>query len=215
MMTLEVCTRRFVALLKLLCNLRETPRQSLSNPRSAIYMGEQDGRVRKQIVDAVKQLAKYHLDIWKQARLYVQRVLADVIERFSQDNLHMLWPIVLTVWHELLRPEMDSTSFSADMVTITSGALPVFEGLKAIRNRAIDGLFALFDCSSTAGEKREVVSALREATRLPGRVNSSNELFQLTLEDTKRITELLTRRATGQPYELLEHIEYIMLFDYW
>src|SRR6266567_1829699 len=180
----------------------------------AIYMGEQDGRVRKQIVDAVKQLAKYHLDIWKQARLYVQRVLADVIERFSQDNLHMLWPIVLTVWHELLRPEMDSTSFSADMVTITSGALPVFEGLKAIRNRAIDGLFALFDCSSTAGEKREVVSALREATRLPGRVNSSNELFQLTLEDTKRITELLTRRATGQPYELLEHIEHQMLYDY-
>src|SRR6266581_3688157 len=178
-----------------------------------IYKGEQDGRVRKQIVDAIKRLAKYHLDVWKKAGPYVQRVLADVLERFSQDDLRMLRPNVLTVWRELLGSEMESTSFSADALTITSSALPVFEGIKAIRKRAIDGLFALFDCSSTAGEKREVVSALREATRLPGRVNSSNELFQLTLEDTKRITELLTRRATGQPYELLEHIEHQMLYD--
>ncbi len=179
-----------------------------------IYKGEQDGRVRKQIVDAIKRLAKYHLDVWKKAGPYVQRVLADVLERFSQDDLRMLRPNVLTVWRELLGSEMESTSFSADALTITSSALPVFEGIKAIRKRAIDGLIALFDASSTEGEKREVVSALREATRLPGRANSSNELLQLTLEDTKRMTELLTERAAGQPYELLEHIEHGMLIDY-
>ena len=39
-MTLEVCTRRFAALLKLLCKLQETSKQSLSNPRSAISLGK-------------------------------------------------------------------------------------------------------------------------------------------------------------------------------
>ncbi len=180
-----------------------------------MYKGEQDREVHKQIVDAIKHLAKYHLDVWKQAGPYVQAVLADVMERFSQDDLHILRPIVLTVWRELLRSDMESTSFSADKLTINSRALPVFEGIKAIRNRAIDGLLALFDGSSTEGEKREVVSALHEATRLPGRASYSNELLQLTLEDTKRITELLTQRATGQPYELLEHLEHGMLYDYW
>jgi len=179
-----------------------------------IYKGDQDTEVRKQIVDAIKHLAKYHLDIWNQAGPYVQAVLADVMEKFSQDDLHMLQPIVLTVWRELLKPDMESTSFSADTLKINSRALPVFEGIKAIRNRAIDGLIALLDGSSTAGEKREVVSALWEATRLPGRASYSNELLQLTLEDTKRITELLTQHAIGQPYELLEHVEYVMLFDY-
>ena len=179
-----------------------------------IYKGDQDTEVRKQIVDAIKHLAKYHLNIWNQAGPYMQAVLANVMEKFSQDDLHMLQPIVLTVWRELLKPDMESTSFSADTLTINSRALPVFEGIKAIRNRAIDGLIALFDGSSTAGEKREVVSALCEATRLPGQANYSNELLQLTLEDTKRITELLTQRATGQPYELLEHVEYVILFDY-
>src|SRR5260221_8909296 len=179
-----------------------------------IYKGEQDSEVRKWIDDAVKHLAKYNLDVWKQAGPYVQAVLADVMESFSQDDLHMLRPIVLTVWRELLRSEMDSASFSADTLTINSRALPVYKDIKAIRNRAIDGLLALFDGSSTEGEKREVVSALWEATRLPGRANDPNELLQLTLEDTKKITELLTQRATGQPYELLEHIEHVMLFDY-
>src|SRR5436305_11383266 len=81
-------------------------------------------------------------------------------------------------------------------------------------DRAIGGLIAVFKCSSAEGEKREVVSALDEATRLPGRASYSNELLQLTLEDTKRITELLMQRATGQPYELLEQIEHEMLIDY-
>lgn len=181
----------------------------------AMYKGEQDGEARKQIVEAIKHLAKYELNIWNQAGPSVQAVLADVMERFSQDDLRILRPIVLTVWRELLGSEMESTSFSADVLTITSGALPVYEGIKAIRNRAIDGLLALFDGSSTEGEKREVISALHEATRLPGRASYSNELLQLTLEDTKRMTELLTQRATGQPYELLEHIEHGMLYDYW
>jgi len=91
----------------------------------------------------------------------------------------------------------------------------VFEGIKALRNRAIDGLLALFDGSASEREKREVVSALDEATRLPGRTSYSNDLLQLTLEDTKRITELLTQRATEQPYGLLEHIEHDMWLDYW
>jgi hypothetical protein len=104
----------------------------------------------------------------------VQEVLAEVMERFSQDDLYILRPIVLTVWRELLRSEMESTSFSADTLTINSRALPVYEGMKAIRNRAIDGLIALSDGSSTEEEKREVLSALWEATRLPGRASYSN-----------------------------------------
>src|SRR5260370_25184917 len=66
----------------------------------AIYKGEQDREVRKQIVDAIKQLAKYELDIWEQAGPYMQAVLTSVIESFSQDDSHMLRPIVLTVWRE-------------------------------------------------------------------------------------------------------------------
>src|SRR5260370_34633642 len=115
--------------------------------RSVIDMdkGEQEGEVRKQIVDTIKHLAKYDLDVWNRAGPYVQTVLADEIERFSQDDLHMLRPIVLTIWHELLKSDVDSTSFSADMVTINSNALPVYEGIKAISDMAIDRLMALFD----------------------------------------------------------------------
>src|SRR5260370_32110808 len=41
----------------------------------AIYKGGQDREVRQKIVDAVKHLAEYNLDIWKQAGPCVQAVL--------------------------------------------------------------------------------------------------------------------------------------------
>jgi Region found in RelA / SpoT proteins len=204
-----------LAAVGILNNLRYVDIEATFHALIGIYKGEQNREVQKKIIDTIKHLAKYELDIWEQAGPYIQAVLASVIERFSQGDLPILRPIVLTVWHELLGLEMESTSFSADMVTIRFDALPVFEDIKAIRNRAIEGLFALFDASSTEGEKREVVNALQEATRLPGRANYSNDLLQLTLEDMQRLTELLTQRAIGQPYELLEHLEHGMLFDYW
>lgn len=203
-----------LAVVDILDTLRYVDVEATFRSLIALYKGEQDGAIRKKIVEAIKQLAKYHLDVWNQTGPYVQVVLADVIGKFSPDELQVLRPIILTVWRELLGSEMDSATVSADRVTITSGALPVFDDIKSLRNRAINGLFLLFDGSSTASEKREVVSALWEATCLPGRSSSSNELLQLTLEDTKRITDLLTRRAGGQPYDLLEHIEHVMLLDY-
>src|SRR2546423_4964019 len=59
-----------------------------------IYKGEQDREVHKQIVDAIKHLAKYDLDVWNQAGPYVQAVLADVTERISHDDLRVLRPLV-------------------------------------------------------------------------------------------------------------------------
>ena len=203
-----------LAVIGILNSLRYVDVETTFRSLLDIYQSEQNAEVRKQIVDVIKHLAEYHLKIWNQAGPYVQKVLADIITQFSRNELHILRPIVLTVWRELLKPEMDSASFSADTVTFYTRALPVYEGVRVIRNKTIDGLITLFDSSSTEGEKREVVAALSEANRLPGRVEYSNELLQVTLEDTERIVELLMQRTAGQSYELLTQLEYGMFFEY-
>lgn len=180
----------------------------------SIYKGEKDKEVRKQIIEAVKRLANYNLHVWKQAGPYVQGVLADTLEKFSKEELAALRPIILTIWRELLGSDMEGSKFSADKVTMSTGAVPASEAIKNIQEKAINGVIALFDNASSPAEKAEAVSALREATRLPNQAAYSNELCQLALENTKKITELLTQRAVGQPYELLERIEHDMLFDY-
>ena len=180
----------------------------------SIYKDEKDKDVRKEIIDAVKRLASYDLHVWKQAGPYVQGVLADTLEKFSNEELASLRPIILTIWRELLGSDMEGSTFSADKVTISMGAVPANEAVKNIREKAINGVISLLDNASSPAEKMEAVSALREATRLPHQATYSNDLCKLALEDTKKITEFLTQRAGDLPYEILERIEHDMLFDY-
>ncbi len=53
-----------------------------------------------------------------------------------------------------------------------------------------------------------------EATRTPTHGNYSNELCGMILRNTKRIVDALADRLPGTPYDLVEHIEHQLLFQY-
>ena len=179
-----------------------------------IYRGEQDIKTQTHIIQAVENLANYDLRIWKQVGPEVQIVLATIVDNLSTEDRGFLQPLVIRVWSELLKPEMKSTSISADAVTIGTASVRVTADLKAIRKKAIDGLFDLIDKSRSDPEKRQIFSALLEATRLPSRGMYSNELCAEVLENTNMIVQLFTKRAHTLHYNLLEHIEYEFLFQY-
>jgi hypothetical protein len=178
-----------------------------------VYKAEQNLDQRKHILQVVENLARYNLNIWRQAGPYVQVVLADVMSQLTLEDRAELHPLALTVWRELLGSELRGTEFSADKVAISTGAVQLTDELKAIREKAINGLIGLYDQSQSYPEKRQVVSALIAATWLPSQGRYSNELCASILDDTKRIVELLSERTSGESYELLEHIEHRLLFD--
>src|SRR5260370_5113336 len=68
-----------LAAVGILNTLRYFDSEATFRPLMSLYKGEQDREVHKQIVDAIKHLAKYNLDVWKQAGPYMQAVLADVV----------------------------------------------------------------------------------------------------------------------------------------
>jgi ppGpp synthetase/RelA/SpoT-type nucleotidyltranferase len=179
-----------------------------------IYRDEPDPSVRKNILDSVKRLAHYDLDVWRQVGPGVQVALAGIIERMQADDRNALRPILITVWSEVLDSGITVTTWKADSIQLRSGALPVSDELRAVREKAMSGLFDLFAQSTTDAQKRQALSALREATRVPTQAGYSNELLALTLLDAKRIADFFTQHATEQPYELLEHVEHDFLYDY-
>ena len=181
---------------------------------SEIYRDEPDRDVRTHILDAVKQLAHYDLDVFCQVGPQVQLALVGIIERLEARDRAALRSLLITVWSEVLDSDVTGTSWAADSVTLSSGALPLSDDLKTIREKAMSGLFDLFGQSTSETQKNEVISALREATRVPSQPRYSNELLALTLVDTNRIVNFLTQEAMGQPYELLEHLEHTFLYDY-
>jgi ppGpp synthetase/RelA/SpoT-type nucleotidyltranferase len=202
------------AVIEILDSLRYVDVEATFRTLSDIFKGERDDKIRQQIIAVIKRLAAYDLRVWEKTGPHVQIVLATLLEGMSEADRSILRPILLSVWGELLGTEMEGASFSADAVALRMAALPVTPEIKLTREKAIHGLIEMFDTSFSDADKREVVSALRAATRLPTRGNYSNELCQEVVHDTQILVESLTERAVGQPYEVLQHLEHTFLFDY-
>ncbi len=179
-----------------------------------VFRDETDEDVRKKILESVKRLAEYNLDAWKQVGPQIQMFLADYIGDIRVEDWPSLRPVMILVWREVLESDITGTTWRADSMTLHSGAVPVSSELKSVRSKAMDGLFKLFTASTSDGEKRQVISALDAATRVPNQANYSNELLRLSLEDAKRIVEFLSNNAADIGYELLEHLEHQLLYDY-
>jgi len=179
-----------------------------------IYQVSDDTDVRKEVDRSVEELARYDLDVWQQAGPAVQLALVSIIDGFDDDDRNALWPLLHTVWRECLSTELRGTSWSADAVAISSGALPAVDELRTIRRLSIDRLLEFYDKAPSAEEKRSILSSLWAATRLPSQGNYSNDLCAMIIGDTKRIVDEVTARTPAEPYEILEYAERHLLFEH-
>jgi len=163
-----------------------------------VHQASNDADVRKEVDRSVEELARYDLNVWRQAGPAVQLALVSVIDGRAGEERDALWPILHTVWRECLNTELHGTSWSAEAVTISSGALPAVDDLKAIRRSSIDGLFEFYDKAPNAVEKRSILSSLWTATRLSSQANYSNDLCATVTSDTKRIVPRNRRFVISQ-----------------
>ncbi len=179
-----------------------------------IFKEESDERIQRQIIESVKHLAEYNLDVYAKAGPAIQLELLGHLTTLGGAEIDSVRPIALAVWTECLQSDITGTKWKADSVELRTGAVPLSDQLALVRERAISALFEAFDRSQDDGQRREVLSALDAATRTPIQGGYSNELLALTLEDTRKVVEFLTPRAAGMSYELRQHVEHQQLHDY-
>jgi len=194
--------------------LRYVDIEQTFNALCQIFRGEADEQVRKQILDAVQHLAKYDLAVWKRVGPVVQSVLVDAATRMKADDQESIRPLIVAVLDSALNSEITGTTWKADSVALSTGSLPVSPEIKAIRDKAISGLFDLFKRATSDEQRREVKSALHEATRPSSRAQYSNDLLKLTITDGTRIADFFAENADKMSYELRESTEYNYHFDY-
>jgi len=179
-----------------------------------IYRDESDEEVRKKIVEVARRLSKYNLSVWRKVGPAVQRELVDYLAEQPASELDAAFGIPLTVWGEALRSDLTGTTWHADSVTFSSGAVGASEALKEIRVRAIEALFAAFDRAQSENTKVEILGALDAATHLPTQAEYSNELLALSLSDAARIVEFVIVRSGPLSYELKQDLECRFHLDY-
>lgn len=179
-----------------------------------IYRDEPNDDIRRQIVNAVKNLSEYNIDAYNQVGPMLQMALVDHLAGMSVPEVDSIRPIALTVWTEAIQSDITGAKWKADSVVLRTGAVPASEQIKEVRDKAISALFAAYDRSTDDAQKRAILSALEAATRTPNQAQYSNELLAATLKDATRIVEFVTERAKAASYELLQHLEHRFLYDY-
>jgi ppGpp synthetase/RelA/SpoT-type nucleotidyltranferase len=179
-----------------------------------IYRDEPDEGIRRQIENAVKSLAKYNLDAYKQVGPGIQSALVDLLADMDAADLDAIRPIALSVWREAIQSDITGSKWRASSVTLSSGSVPDSEQLRSVRHNAMKALFAAYDRSTDDAQRRQVFSALDAASRTPNQGMYSNELLATTLRDAKRIVDFAKDRASTMSFPLIQHLEHSFLYDY-
>lgn len=179
-----------------------------------LYSDEPDEDIRQQIVNVVKKLSEYNIDAYNQVGPMLQMALVDYLCKMDEAELDHVRPIALAVWTEAIQSDITGTKWRADSVTLSTGALPVSDQLREVRDKALKALFTAYDRSTDDVQKRTVLSALDAATRTPNQGQYSNQLLAITIKDATRIVEFLTERVKSTSYEILQHLEHRFLYDY-
>ena len=145
-----------------------------------IYRGEPDEDIRQQIVNIVKKLSEYNIDVYNQVGPILQMALVDYLAEMDDAEVDNVRPIALAVWTEAIQSDITGTKWKADSVTLSTGALPASDQLKEVRDKTLNALFAAYDRSSDDVKKRAVLVALDAATRTPHQGQYSNQLLAIT-----------------------------------
>lgn len=179
-----------------------------------IFREEIDEDIRQNIVNVVKRLAEHDIDAYRQVGPGIQMALINHLAAMSDAEIDRVRPIAIAVWAEAIQSDITGTKWRADSVMLSSGAVPLSEQLKEIRDKAIQALFAAYDRSTDDAQRRAILSALDAATRTPSPAQHSNELRATTLKDSRRIVDFARARAKTMSFALLQHLEHKFLYDY-
>ena len=199
---------------RILCEFRYIDVAATLRALAHIHQIADDGDVRKEVENCTTELARYDLNVWKQVGPAIQLALMDVIDGLAADERVSFWPVLHIVWRECLGTELRGTSFSANSMTISTGAVPAIEGLRTIREKSLAGLLEFNEQTPAVEEQQAILNSILHATQLPTQAVFSNELCAMVVGDTQHIVEELTKRVAGMPYEVLEHVEHRLLYQY-
>ncbi|MGO9995821.1 MAG: hypothetical protein ACLPTF_25370 [Steroidobacteraceae bacterium] len=178
-----------------------------------LFAGAPNDNIRKRLLKSAETLSKHQLDIWKEAGPVVQLRLVDHVQRMDPQAIGPVRPVVMRVFGEVLKSELTGSSATYNAVTLHRGAAVPNDALEVARKGAINLLKGFFRKTESEGDRLWVVQTLAHAMQPPYR-GVSDALAKMILRDTVDIVDFYTEIAPGLSYELLEHLEHSLLWQY-
>lgn len=157
--------------------------------------------------ELAKTFAGHNTTVWKKVGPAVQDIIVQQIGAIELEDVKASTPVLAEMLGELLSPEAQGASWRSDSVSLERGAVKASDVMRRIRSAALDYLEAWLADAADDSERREILRAMRRATRAPDAGNMDAALARLILEDTTRVLTISRRSLPQWGLELLRKCE--------
>jgi ppGpp synthetase/RelA/SpoT-type nucleotidyltranferase len=162
---------------------------------------------RKPLLELGASLARHNLEVWRNHGPAAQAILVESIRKMDDDERRGLTKLITSMLAEVLSAEVTSATSRSSSVIFQRGAVLVSDQLRTIRTKAIDLLKRQFALCEDEGDHKDVLLALRAATRPALGAAYSNELARLVMDDTCTIISFEAEVAPTLSFGLLQATE--------
>ena len=197
------------AALDILERIRYVDVEDVFSALCEIYLGKKTESEGERILKAVENLAAHNLDVWKQAGPFVQSRICERISDLNSKELEQLLPVSVRALSQVLSTEAESTPSTYSTVTFHRKAIQPSAGLNTLRDSALGILKGMYSPDRPEQERRQILTAMWQATDIPRLGQSSDELDLMTLRDSAKVVAFLTKIVENESHELNQHFEYL------
>ncbi|WP_019831079.1 RelA/SpoT domain-containing protein [Sphingomonas sp. PR090111-T3T-6A] len=172
-----------------------------------LFLGATDDAERKVWVDAATSFAEHSLEVWRQAGPMVQHEIVEAIEALEPERVRDARGLLVPMLGKVLSTTLEGTERGAfNTILIHTGSVGGSRALRKVRSRAIALLERLLDEASDDAARRDVLDALRQATRPPYQ-GGDEALRTMVMEDAAAVASIERARAPGWSLELRRQSE--------
>ena len=159
------------------------------------------------ILSSINLLAKYNVKIMKKYGLFVQSFLISSLKKMSKKDICFFKVIVIKICMEVLNFQVEDESWTWNTFTIRQSTMPITDELCNIRNGALQILQNLYNLINSDVDKRSIIGALKQATKLSYNINYNDDLATVVGQNSYTIVNFFTSIIPKEQYEILQLME--------
>lgn len=179
------------------------------------YSCHNEESVAKQAKHGIEKLAAYDLDIfygdgknWLGLGWGPQEKALQKIASFNDSQKYKYFSAIIVTCEKVLSPTLSGTNSTFHSVTIRTSAVPALDGIKEIRNKAINELQSLYPIAKNVEQRKIVLNAMESATSTPHMGQYGDDVLVMVIENTVTVLKFMKDIAVSDDLQVMQKIEH-------
>lgn len=185
------------------------------------YSKHEKEEVSEQAQKGLIEYAKFHLEIfyanekgWAGLGAQPQEKLIAKLQAFNNDEKRKYFSVIKALCREMLSSTLEGTGWTYKTVTLSTGAIPVTDDIKALRLNVLKVLKSLYFLAVSPKEKMSVLGTMYESGRTPHQAKYSDDLLTMTVSDSLFVLNFVKEIVAVDELEVVQDIEHDVYWQY-